>query len=131
MSATANHDDHNPQRRAALLATLALSILILLLHFPFDGYVTESNYTVPSFTVCPKGDPKALLRELGAEQFNTAISSCQDRYVTNELPFNDWRSNGAAIYWLASPTHALAAFLCTLVLGLSWFFSIRPSSPAR
>jgi hypothetical protein len=30
----------NSNQRAALLATLALFSLILLLHFPFDGYVT-------------------------------------------------------------------------------------------
>lgn len=131
MSNTASHDDHSTHRCVALLATLALSILVLLLHFPFDGYVTESSYTVPSFTACPKGDPEALLRQLGAELFNTAISACQDKYVTNELPFTDWRSNGAAIYWLASPTHALTAFLCILVFGLSWFFSVRARSPAR
>lgn len=131
MSRTANHDDHNLQQRLALLTTLALSILVLLLHFPFDGYVTESSYTVPSLTACLKGDPKALLRELGAEQFNTAISACQDKYVTKELPFTDWRSNGAAIYWLTSPTHALTTILCILLLGLSWFFSVRPRNLTR
>lgn|GEM_PF-2707350 len=118
---TATPDD-NSQPRVALLATMAFSILILLLHFPFDGYVTESSYTVPSFTACPKGDPKTLLRELGAEQFNKAISACQDKIVTNELPFTEWRSTGAAVYWLASPIHALATIFAILVIGLSWFF---------
>lgn len=124
--------DDNSQQRVALLAALAFSLLILLLHFPFDGYVTESSYTVPSLTTCPKGDPKALLRELGAEQFNKALSACQDKFVTNELPFTEWRSNGATIYWLAFPIHALTTILSILVIGLSWFFSVRPrQSPSK
>lgn len=118
--------DDNSQPRVALLATMAFSILILLLHFPFDGYVTKSSYTVPSLTACPKGDPKTLLRELGARQFNKALVACQDKYVTNELPFTEWRSTGAAIYWLASPVHALATILAILVIGLSWFITARP-----
>lgn len=30
MSSTANHDEHNPQQRLALLSTFAFSILVLL-----------------------------------------------------------------------------------------------------
>ncbi|RMU83434.1 hypothetical protein ALP22_200170 [Pseudomonas coronafaciens pv. porri] len=131
MSNTADRYAYNPHQRTALLVTLALSLLVLLLHFPFDGYVTESSSIIPSFIGCPKGDPKALLRELGAEQFNAAISACQDKYVTNELSFTSWRSNGAAIYWLTSPTHALTAVLCIIVFGLSWFSSATPRSQSR
>ncbi|KPY25678.1 hypothetical protein [Pseudomonas coronafaciens] len=62
MSNTADRYAYNPHQRTALLVTLALSLLVLLLHFPFDGYVTESSSIIPSFIGCPKGDPKALLR---------------------------------------------------------------------
>lgn len=117
----------NSQQRAALLATLALSILVLLLHFPFDGYVSEYSYTVPSLTACPKGDPTESLRKLGAEAFNKVISACQDEYVTKELPLTEWRSSGAAIYWLAFPMHALAVVISILIIGLACFFSARQS----
>lgn len=109
-----------------VLTTLTMSILVLLLHFPFDGYVSEYSYEVPSFTACPQGDLKQRLRELGAEKFNKAIQACQDEYVTKELPISDWRSNGAPIDWFASPTHALASILAIWVIGLVWYLSARP-----
>ncbi len=116
--------------RWVVLTTFTLSILVLLLHFPFDGYVSEYSYTVPSFTACPQGDLKQRLRELGAEEFNKAIQACSDDYVTKEFPISDWRSNGAPIYWFASPIHALASILAIWVIGLVWYFSVRPKRTA-
>ncbi|MBH3370910.1 hypothetical protein I5R92_26825 [Pseudomonas carnis] len=112
--------------RLVLLATLTVLILILLLHFPFDGYANEYSYSVPSLTACPKGDLIQKMRELGAEEFNKAVLACQDDFVTKELPISDWRSNGAPIYWFASPVHALVTALAILTIGLVWFFSVRP-----
>ncbi|MCK9814605.1 hypothetical protein M1B35_10830 [Pseudomonas sp. MAFF 302046] len=115
----------NAHQRFALLATLAMSILVLLLHFPFDGYVTEYSYTSPSLTVCPRGDLLQKMRELGAEEFNKAMVACQDKDVPVELPMSDWRSNGAPVYWFSSPIHAIATIISILVIGLAWFFSAR------
>jgi len=112
--------------RLVLLATLTMLILVLLLHFPFDGYVSDYSYSIPSLTACPKGDLTEKMRELGAEEFNKAIQACQDAFVTKELPISDWRSNGAPIYWFASPVHAFVTVLAILIIGLACFFSIRP-----
>jgi len=118
------------KQRTTLLATLALSTLILLLHFPFDGYATQHSYTVPSFTACPKGDLKEKLRELGAEEFNRTLIACQGKLVVTELPLSEWRSTGAAIYWLASPIHALVAVISVITFGIASFFAMRsPQSP--
>ncbi|MGX5797707.1 hypothetical protein ACWHY4_28815 [Pseudomonas sp. E2-15] len=113
-------------KRQVLLATLTMSLLVLLLHFPFDGYVAEYSYSVPSLTACPKGDLMQKMRELGAEEFNKAIQDCQPDFVTKELPISDWRSVGAPIYWFASPIHALVTVLAILIIGLACFFSFRP-----
>lgn len=118
-------------QRIALLTTLALSILILLLHFPFDGYATQHSYTVPSFTACPKGDLKERLRELGAEEFNKTLTACQGTFVVAELPLSQWRSNGAAIYWLASPIHTLATVIFIITFGIASFFAMRSPQPPR
>ncbi len=118
-------------QRIALLATLALSALILLLHFPFDGYTTQHSYTVPSFTACPKGDLKERLRELGAEKFNNTLTACQGKFVVAELPLSEWRSNGAAIYWLASPIHTLVAVISIITFGIASFFAMRSPQPPR
>lgn len=112
--------------RLILLATLTMLIVVLLLHFPFDGYVSEYSYSVPSLTACPKGDLMQKMRELGADEFNKAIRACQDAFVTKVLPISDWRSNGAPIYWFASPVHAFVTVLAILIIGLACFFSIRP-----
>lgn len=113
-------------QRIALLVMLASSILILLLHFPFDGYVTRYSYTVPSFTACPKGDLKDRLRELGAAEFNKAVTACQDKFVVADLPFAEWRSNGAVSYWFASPVHTLVAFISIVIFGAVCFLAMRP-----
>ncbi|MGU9817584.1 hypothetical protein ACU684_19565 [Pseudomonas sp. LF135] len=112
--------------RLVLLATLTMLILVLLLHFPFEGYVSEYSYSVPPLTACPKGDLVQKMRELGAEEFNKAIQACQPDFVTKELPISDWRSNGAPIYWFASPVHTFVTVLAILIIGLACFFSIRP-----
>ena len=113
-------------QRVTLLATLALSTLILLLHFPFEGYVTQHSYTVPSFTACPKGDLKERLRELGAEEFNKAITVCQEKFIIAELPLSGWRSNGAISDWFASPIHTLVAFISINTFGIACFFAMTP-----
>jgi hypothetical protein len=115
----------NSNQRIALLTTVALSILIILLHFPFDGYVTQHRYIVPSFTACPKGDLKEKLRELGAEEFNKALAECQGKFVISDLPPSEWQSKGAAIYWLASPIHTLLAVISIITFGSVWFFAMR------
>ena len=116
----------NSNQRLSLLATLALSVLILLLHFPFDGYVTQQSYTVPSFTACPNGDLKERLRELGAEEFNKALTACQEQLVIVELPLSGWRSNGAITDWLASPIHTLVVIISIITLGVACFSAMRP-----
>ena len=113
-------------QRAVLLGTLTMSLLVLLLHFPFDGYVAEYSYSVPPLTTCPKGDLMQKMRELGAEEFNKAIQACQPDFVTKELPFSEWRSNGSPIHWFASPIHALVTVLAILITGLACFVSVRP-----
>ncbi len=118
-------------QRIALLTTLVLSMLILLLHFPFDGYVTQHSYTVPSLTACPEGNLRERLRELGAEAFNKTLTACQGRSVIAELPLSGWRSNGAATYWLASPTHALVAVISIVTFGIARFLAMRPSHISR
>lgn len=118
-------------QRIALLATLASSTLILLLHFPFDGYVTQHSYTVPSFTACPEGDLKERLRELGAEEFNKALTACQEKLVVAELPLSEWRSNGAVSYWLGSPIHTLVAVISIVVFGIACFFAMRSPQNLR
>lgn len=85
-------------QRISLLTTLALSILILLLHFPFDGYATQHSYTVPSFTACPKGDLKERLRELGAEEFNKTLTACQGRSWSRSFHY----PNGEAMVRLST-----------------------------
>lgn len=66
------------------------------------------------------------MRELGAERFCKAFQVCQNAFVAKELPISDWRSNGAPIYWFASPVHAFVTALAILIIGLACFFSIRP-----
>ncbi|MGY1890668.1 hypothetical protein [Pseudomonas sp. SDT291_1_S447] len=114
----------NTHQRVALLVTLAASILVMLLHFPFDGYVTKFETTLPSFTACPRGDLQSM-RALGAEAFNNALAACQPKSVITELLITDWHSNGAPIFWFASLLHALATILSVLLIGLAWFFSAR------
>jgi len=121
----------NKNQRIAMLLTLAMTILVLLLHFPFDGYVTEVTSAVPSFTKCPKADLQTM-RTMGVEEFNNALAACEEKVFITKLPISDWSSIGAPAYWFTSPIHALATTLSILLIGLAWFFSVRPTgTPAK
>ncbi|MGV6953161.1 hypothetical protein [Pseudomonas chlororaphis] len=79
----------NVYQRFGIFSTLAAMLLVVLLHFPFDGYDNEYSYTIPPLTPCPRGDLLTTMREIGAEKFNEALAACQDKYVIEERPFSD------------------------------------------
>jgi hypothetical protein len=98
--------------------------MVLLLHFPFEGYVTEVTYTVPAIGVrCPGGIE--AMREMGAEAYNSAITACSDKTYTKELPPEDWRSSGAIIYWFASPLHSFISIMCIFAVGVIWGWAVK------
>jgi len=112
-------------QRFGLFAAFTAVLSVLVLHFPFDGYVTEYTYTTPSFTKCPAANLETM-RDMGAEKFNAAIKDCQDTFVTKQIPFSEWRSNGALIYWFATPFHAILAIIFIGLVGGVWLWAARP-----
>lgn len=113
------------KRYFGLFATFVAVLFVLLLHFPFDGYINEYSYTIPSFKKCPNANIETM-REMGAEKFNAAIAGCQDVAVTKQLPFSEWRSNGALIYWFSTPPHAIWVVIFIVVIGGLWQWAARP-----
>lgn len=117
----------NPTQRLGLFVALAAALLTVALHFPFDGYVTERHYSIPSSKRCPNANLETL-NAMGAEAFNAAMSACQERAVSDDLPVNEWQSRGAAVSWLVSPIHAVVSLLLIAILALAWVWAARPLS---
>lgn len=116
----------NLNQRLGLFICSALAVMVLLFHFPFEGYVTEVTSTVPAIGIrCPNADIETM-RKMGAVAFNDAMAACSDKTYTDELPFADWRSSGAITYWFASPLHALISVMCIFAVCGIWMWAVRP-----
>ncbi|MEW6118759.1 MAG: hypothetical protein AB1593_01570 [Pseudomonadota bacterium] len=103
---------HNKQQRQGFLIFTSIITLIVLLHNPFGGYITdcelyEFNSSVRTELECFRGD------------------------TTDDIPFTRWISAAPLISWLA-PTRHLLGFVGTFfVLGLLWLYSFKDKNQAE
>lgn len=113
----------NALQRGGAFAVFLLTGLVLLLHFPFYGYVTQRSYFQEGVGSCPNG-VKAL-SEMGAEKFNEALALCQGRLVTDDLGIMPWHSTGALIDWFGYPLNSLICIVFITIAGFVWGWMFR------
>lgn len=93
----------NNIQRAGAFVTVTLVVAIVVLHAPWEGYITTSysqglGLSIPaSFT---------------------------------ELSFLDWRSTAPVVFWFGPVLHVLVALLCVGLLSAAWHYLFRSSQSA-
>ena len=107
-------------------------IVLFVLHNPTDGYLTTDTGIIP-----PSGEsapaPKKTVREVTPEEFPQFIKE-QQAWVaatsyrfgeTIDIPFFDWRSEGAFLPQVSRIRSVLLFGLALLAIGCSWIWLFR------
>lgn len=122
---------HNSVQRIGLFVSLALAALVLMLHYPFEGYYFESFVTTYyGQGPCPGLEDLKKATSETLAQVNEAAVKCNDAGEMQTIPFSDWRSNAPIIEWFGSVAHAISAIVFVLLLGLMWLWLFRTSDDA-
>ena len=109
----------NPVQRRGFFSSLAIASLVLLLHFPFEGYDID-HYVTTSYGT---GHCKSSSYE--------DLQICMDRGEIQIKPFNEWKSRAPVIDWFGSLVHAIAALVFALSLGGIWLWVFRTHKEAE
>lgn len=117
----------NPVQRRGFFFSLAIASLILLLHFPFEGYDFE-HYVTTRYGVgtCPIGADVAMkMPPEQLDQYMKDLRRCSDDGETQIRPFTEWKSKAPIIDWFGSVVHATTALIFALSLGGIWLWVFR------
>lgn len=112
----------NVIQRSGFFASLAAIAVVLLLHFPFEGYTAYRWETNPNRHLCPSEEEfKKPVRDA---DYYERLKYC---YEAEEKlrPFSEWRSDKPIIPWFGSTLHTAVTVALLLVLGLFWLWVFR------
>lgn len=118
----------NSVQRRGFFGALAITFLILLLHFPFEGYDNEDLVTTHrGYGTCPSLGADGL-RTMTAEQFRQYgedMKRCSDSMELQDKPLSEWRSKAPIVEWFGSLVHSLIALIFTISIGGLWLWVFR------
>jgi hypothetical protein len=87
----------NNLQRTGAFVTVALAVVVVVLHSPWEGYTTTSYGS------------------LGGYNFDTPLS------------FLEWRTNAPVVFWFGSVLHLLVALFAVGLLSAAWHYIFRSS----
>ena len=124
----------NSVQRSGFFVSLALAVVVLLLHFPFEGYVVNQWVVIRHGTgECPRTSREELKISTN-EQIRKQIEEyrlCTDESQEQLRPFNEWRSYSPVIPWFGSVLHTLIALCFVIGLGLTWLWIFRSTNESK
>lgn len=101
----------NKIQKTGVFVSVLLVVIVLLLHSPWDGYVT--SYDVQVLNEIPLPDGRALVG--GGTHFDH----------TEALSIFDWRTAQPIIEWFGSIVHFDVAIIFICSVGLLWVWLFR------
>ena len=118
----------NTVQRRGFFSSLAIASLVLLLHFPFEGYDIDHYVTTRyGFGPCPNPSADDAMK-MTSEQFDQYMKDlrrCSDDGETQIRPLTEWNSKAPIIDWFGSVIHATTALVFALSLGGIWLWVFR------
>ena len=124
----------NSVQRSGFFVSLALAVVVLLLHFPFEGYAVNQWVVIRHGTgECPRTSREELKISTN-EQIRKQIEEyrlCTDESQEQLRPFNEWRSYSPVIPWFGSVLHTLIALCFVIGLGLTWLWIFRSTNESK
>jgi len=117
----------NPTQKIGFFLAIAFSLLVIFLHFPFNGYKKEHYVTTYYGSEnCPKSSTVGQTSTIDEiNQYFDALKKCQSRGELRLLPFSKWQSKSAIIDWFSSPIHTIITLVFILAAGGFWLWVFR------
>lgn len=119
----------NPVQRQGFFGSLAIASLVVLLHFPFEGYEIEHYVTTRyGFGPCAPDVSLEQVMKMTSEETNQRFEAnkrCSNDGEFQIRPFAEWKSKAPIIAWFGSVVHAITALVFSLSLGGMWLWVFR------
>lgn len=120
----------NLKQRQGFFMSVALAALILLLHFPFDGYDDIEHLVITRYGSgeCPPHMTIELMREMTAEEIVKVVDARKQCSNDEEMQLRsplEWKSKAPIVPWFGSLLHAIVALSFSLALGAFWIWTFR------
>lgn len=119
----------NHIQRRGFFGSLAIASLILLLHFPFEGYDIEHYVTTNyGYGPCPPYRSVEYVMKMTLEQMEQDAKDakrCSNHGEMQIRPFVEWKSTSPIIEWFGSLVHAIVVLVFILSLGAIWLWVFR------
>jgi hypothetical protein len=123
--------------RIAIFLALVLTVILIVLHSPWTGYLTEipGSYTSPMQieAYCPGYMKSLSLHEQTPEALARfrSLQDCAELYSGHpiELEMQKWTSNAPVIQWFGSIINFAASVVATLILLGGWIFLEKSQRP--
>ncbi len=118
----------NTIQRSGFFGLLAAIAVVVLLHFPFEGYTVYQLETNPNKHLCPsKEELEKFNKTVPDTDLHARLEFLKHCYEAEEKlrPFSEWRSDKPIIPWFASTLHTAITVALLLGLGLFWLWVFR------
>ena len=116
--------NQNVVQRAGFAGSIIISLAIIFLHFPFNGY-DNSEYVVTHYGYGPCA-PNISVEEV----FNLTAKELRERVGMNKRcnnngefrgkSFSEWRSSSAIMPWFSSPLNTIITIVFSMLFGVVW-----------
>lgn len=119
-----NPTRQNATQRKGFFGALAISALVLFLHFPIEGY--EVGY----YAIEYQGVLMPCSAFADSQRFlPTAEEVTCYKYGSYQFhSFSEWKSKGPIVVWFGSVVHTLAALAFVVAVGALWLWVFRNDS---
>lgn len=120
----------NPAQQRGFFGALAIALIVVFLHFPFEGYYIE-EYVRPHYIPGPckklfEEDVKNWSGEMLDQQMEeNKKCSASAGTETQIRPFTEWTSRAPIFEWFGSVVHAIAAIVFAISIGGTWLWVFR------
>jgi len=99
--------NHNKIQRVGFFTAITSVLLVVFIHFPFNGYYTHQN------------------GERCLESWPAYIGGGCKEYEQIMRPFLEWYSTGAIVGWFGDMTNFLVTISLIFIIGFLWLYMFK------
>lgn len=129
----------NTVQRVGFFCSLAMVVIVFMLHFPFDGYYYQESVVikarppncVPDIGNITLDDLKKMNRaelEEHTTRYKSELTRCGEEREERTLPPWDWVSVSSIVDWFAPLSNAMISIVFIVFLGSAWLWIFRPEA---
>jgi hypothetical protein len=121
-----NPENQNNIQKTGFFLSISLTIFLVFLHFPFNGY--DSEHFVTTYVgqgPCPKRVGVEKIYSMTAKEISDRLEvtkKCEDKNEFQTKPILQWSSHASIVPWLSTIGNTAISIVFILVFGVLWIY---------